>query len=98
MLDMEGNITFCNEFMLKLTGWQQEEVIGQNWFDKFIPNGQGVKAIFAEHVTEKVSNSHFENDILTRSGEFRHISWNNTTGKSYRQCKCRGRHHRPQTG
>ena len=78
MLDMEGNITFCNEFMLKLTGWQQEEVIGQNWFDKFIPNGQGVKAIFAEHVTEKVSNSHFENDILTRSGEFRHISWNNT--------------------
>jgi len=78
MLDREGNMIFCNDFLLKLTGWQREEVVGQSWFDMFIPNGQGVREIFARHITEKTAMSHFENDILTRAGELRHISWNNT--------------------
>ncbi len=34
-LDVDGNITFCNDFLLGMTGWQREEVLGRNWFDIF---------------------------------------------------------------
>ena len=38
LLDREGNITFCNDYLLHLTGWGKEEVFGLNWFDVFIPH------------------------------------------------------------
>ena len=37
MLDREARITYCNEYLLRLTGWRHEEVIGRNWFELFIP-------------------------------------------------------------
>src|SRR6185436_13048873 len=37
MLDREARITYCNEYLLRLTGWRHEEVIGRSWFDLFIP-------------------------------------------------------------
>src|SRR5579862_1807262 len=37
MLDCEARITFCNEYLLRLTGWRYDEVIGKNWFEVFIP-------------------------------------------------------------
>jgi PAS domain-containing protein len=30
-LDEQGNITFCNDYLLALTGWTQEEILGRNW-------------------------------------------------------------------
>ena len=39
MLDREARITYCNEYLLRLTGWRQEEVIGRNWFEVFVPPG-----------------------------------------------------------
>ena len=32
-LDMEGNVTFCNHALLKMTGYQTEEIIGKNLHD-----------------------------------------------------------------
>jgi PAS domain-containing protein len=29
----EGRITHCNEYLLRLTGWTAEEVLGKNWFE-----------------------------------------------------------------
>ena len=37
MLDREAQITYCNDYLLRLTGWQHEEVIGKNWWDIFVP-------------------------------------------------------------
>ena len=37
MIDTEGRVTFCNSFLLALTGWSREEVIGADWFDRFVP-------------------------------------------------------------
>lgn len=37
MLDREARITYCNAFLLKLTGWRIEEVIGRDWFEVFMP-------------------------------------------------------------
>src|SRR5258708_15043253 len=39
MLDREGRITHCNDYLLRLTGWTAEEVLGRNWFELFVPAG-----------------------------------------------------------
>ena len=78
MLDREGRITFCNDFLLQLTGWQREEVMEINWFDAFVPADQGVKDLFLESIACETIPPHLENDITTRSGERRRIAWSNT--------------------
>jgi PAS domain S-box-containing protein len=30
-------ITYCNPYLLELTGWSKEEVIGRNWLEVFVP-------------------------------------------------------------
>ena len=80
-LDREGRVTFCNDYLLQLTGWRCEEVLGSNWFDLFIPPEQdeGLRRAFAELLNDALPAAwHRENEILTRSGERRFIRWNNT--------------------
>jgi len=36
MLDNKGNIIFCNNFLLHVTGYTNAEIIHKNWFDIFI--------------------------------------------------------------
>lgn len=79
MVDNEANVTFCNDFFLKLVGWRRDEVMGANWFDRFIPQDQGtVKRLFAAFCATGEFPTHLQNDIVTRDGERRFISWNNT--------------------
>lgn len=80
MLDTQGNIVFCNDFLLKLTGWQRHEAMGLNWFEHFIPEGiiDHDWSAFNQSVEKGVLPTHHENEIVTRSGEHRTISWNNT--------------------
>lgn len=78
ILDLEGNILFANDFLLNLTGRRQEEIIGRNWLDTFIPpeNQKEIQWILRE-VRQKGVPTRYENDILTREGERRTISFNN---------------------
>lgn len=78
-LDTASRITFCNDFLLKLTGWQREEVLGRHWFDLFVPREPEVRALFAAALQKDTVPAHFENSIVTRSGDSRWISWSNTT-------------------
>jgi diguanylate cyclase (GGDEF)-like protein/PAS domain S-box-containing protein len=83
MLDQDGRITYCNEYLLCLTGWQHEEVIGQDWFDLFIAaESRDPKSVFGEVLANLPEAWHHENEILTRSGERRLIRWNNTVLRS----------------
>jgi len=78
-LDREGKITFCNDFLLSLTGWSHEEIIGQEWFSNFLPDSAArVKALFLENVETGTIPAHHQNPIKTRTGELRLIAWNNT--------------------
>src|SRR5262249_8231608 len=73
MTDADGKITFCNDYLLKLTGWELGDAIGQNWFEMFVPETQRktVSAILDEIPAEGSVTPHFENEIQTRSGELR---------------------------
>jgi PAS domain S-box-containing protein len=81
MADTDGNITFCNDYLLRLTGWERHEVIGRNWFDMFLPEQEKerVSTLLDEVPQEGLVTPHFENEIKTRSGEQRLVKWTNTT-------------------
>jgi PAS domain S-box-containing protein len=79
MLDLNGNITFCNPFLMELSGYTKEELLGNNWFDIMIPKSfTEVKEEFMVFVKNGGLKSQFENPIITKNGEIRYISWNNT--------------------
>ncbi len=79
IVDCQGRINYCNEFLLDLTGWQGKEVIGRSWFELFIPPElQHMRGGFFSSLLENQHDTrHHENEILTRSGERRLIRWNN---------------------
>jgi PAS domain-containing protein len=35
-LDLEGCITFCNDFLLQITDYTRDEVLGCDWFAQFV--------------------------------------------------------------
>jgi diguanylate cyclase (GGDEF)-like protein/PAS domain S-box-containing protein len=84
MLDREARITYCNEYLLRLTGWRHKEVIGRNWFELFVPPeiNDLKDSFFAGLLANLPEAWHHENEILTRSGERRLIRWNNSVLRS----------------
>ncbi|MEW6386191.1 MAG: PAS domain S-box protein [Thermodesulfobacteriota bacterium] len=80
MLNLQGDIIFVNDFLLELTGWRREKVLGRSWFDTFLPpeERQGVESMFHQHLRQGNIPPYYENRIITREGERRLIAWNNT--------------------
>jgi diguanylate cyclase (GGDEF)-like protein/PAS domain S-box-containing protein len=79
MLDTEGRITYCNEYLLRVTGWAREELIGKKWFEVVIPSdAEGMPELFASLLANEPEAWHHENEIMTRTGERRLIRWNNS--------------------
>jgi PAS domain S-box-containing protein/putative nucleotidyltransferase with HDIG domain len=80
IMDTHGIVSFCNSHFLEVTGWSKEEVIEKNWLEKFVPPDVASKLskILLETVINGKIAQRYENMILTRKGEQRLISWNNT--------------------
>lgn len=78
MIDYRGVITFCNDYLLALTGWERKDILNRNWFDRFIPNGSQAKAEFQNKFKNDNISAHEEITIVTRTGEKRSIMLNNT--------------------
>lgn len=80
LLDTEGQVTFCNDYLLSLTGYQREDILGRSWFDVFLPDDvrEDVRRMFLDNIATESLPLHHENEIQTRAGERRLISWDNT--------------------
>ncbi len=79
LLDVNGDITFCNKFFLSLVNREHDNVIGKNWFDTFIPKEQPmVKEVFKESIETGVIADHYENEILAKNNSIRLIRFSNT--------------------
>ena len=80
-LTCEGLVEYVNPFFLESTGYELDEVLGKDWFAHFLPqiNQEVVKTAFSDSVTN-VNNfqHHYQNPIVTKTGEERMIDWNNT--------------------
>src|SRR6185369_4624951 len=78
-----ARITYCNDYLLRLTGWKREEVTGRDWFELFIPSeASSLKSVNAALFANHSSALPHENEIFTRSGERKLIRWHNSVLRS----------------
>ncbi|MFC1652310.1 PAS domain S-box protein [Planctomycetota bacterium] len=78
-LNMDGTVAHMNPMAETITGYQADELIGQNWLEMLVP-GERFPEIHAElegALSDQVPEQ-YENVILTQSGEERIISWSNS--------------------
>ncbi|CAM3149496.1 PAS domain S-box protein [Moritella viscosa] len=84
-INSDGIITFCNDFFLDLVGYQKHDVIGQRWFDTFIPQKLRQQAAEAlrQALVQGVNQAKIESVVQTKSGEVVLVSWNSTYSKAH---------------
>lgn len=74
-LDPVGNITLFNRYAEQLTGYAAEEILGDNWFERFrdglIPEAFAAAVSGPPHVSANAAT------IRTKTGETRYINWRN---------------------
>lgn len=78
-LDMAGNVTIFNEAAERITGYTRYELSGVNWFEVLVPKDRYPDVWKVFNVLIKGGAlKHFENPILTKSGEERYVVWQNS--------------------
>ena len=84
LLDVVGSVTYCNPYLLGITGYAKDEVIGRNFFDVFLAeeHREAAAAQFTSNIGSGVLAAHSEFDVVARSGEHRTILWNYTILRS----------------
>jgi PAS domain S-box-containing protein len=80
MLDREELVSFCNEYLLRMSGYQSEDIIGKNWFDLMIPSEdrEKLRTAFEFACNGLQSAGHHEGTLLTRDGRRLLIAWDST--------------------
>ena len=83
-INKKGEVTLINQKGCEVLGYNEEEIVGKNWFENFIPEWLKKDLI---PVSKKLLNGELEfveyhkNPILTKTGEERIILWHNTNLK-----------------
>lgn len=80
IMDKDGKVIFCNDFVLELAGFKKEEVIGNSFFNIFVPSELHEKTNiwFKEVLTNKSIIVHNVFPIQTKNGLKRYVNWNHT--------------------
>ncbi len=79
-LDDRGRITLINQKGCDILGYPEDQIIGKDWFDHFIPDDtrEQVRTAFGEILrSEIVVHEFYENPLLAKNGEIRIIHWHN---------------------
>jgi len=80
VIGSDETVAQINRRGCEILGCAEEEIVGRNWFDSFIPERmrERIRSVFRANVSgEDVVLERFENPILTQSGEERLIWWHN---------------------
>jgi len=80
-IDKDGNIAFINEEGCKILGCSEKEIIGENWFDNFIPDNirEEIRGVFDKLIEGKLELAeYYENLIIDKEGELKTIEWHNS--------------------
>jgi len=81
VLDVKGNVSLINRKGCEVLECKENDIIGKNWFDSFIPQEdiESVKEVFDKVFDKDVDiSTHFENAVISSSGKARIINWYNT--------------------
>lgn len=83
-LDVGGKVTLINKKGCDLLGLSGEEIVGQDWFDCFLPTRlrDQVSSEFEKMLADEFKTAeYYENPILTKGGEERIVAWHYTIMK-----------------
>ncbi|MBI5642996.1 MAG: sigma 54-interacting transcriptional regulator [Deltaproteobacteria bacterium] len=94
VIDENQSVTLINRKGAEVLGYNgEEEVLGKNWFDCFLPETEreAIRSKFSEFFAEGLDHEpmfYCENSVLTRDGSEKLIAWHNTvlrdsSGKVY---------------
>lgn len=78
-LDLNGHITLVNRKGCELLGYEEQELIGKNWFETCLPQPEGKEIVEPAFLDIIIGNlgaaEYYENLVVTRHGEERLIAW-----------------------
>jgi PAS domain S-box-containing protein len=80
-IDKNRRVRLINRRGCELLGYDEKEIIGEEWFDNFLPENirNETGNAFDELMEGRIDDvEYFENPVLTRSGEERLIAWHNS--------------------
>ncbi|RJR14736.1 MAG: PAS domain S-box protein [Nitrospiraceae bacterium] len=80
-IDRDQKVTLINKQGCKILGYEEQEIIGSNWFDRYLPERQRIeiKTVFDRLMNgDTLGARQYENPVLTKNGEERLIAWKNT--------------------
>lgn len=80
-IDADQRVTLINKKGCEILGYKEDEIIGKNWFDHFLPERirTDIKSVYIKILEGKVEFfEYYENPVLTKSGEEKVIAWHNT--------------------
>lgn len=79
VLSDDGTVKLINNKGSEMLGYEMQEIVGKNWFDSFVPTyyRERLRDAFQAFLTGDTSFSLFDNPVLKKNGEERHILWHN---------------------
>ncbi|WP_224982222.1 PAS domain-containing hybrid sensor histidine kinase/response regulator [Geomonas agri] len=78
-LDLKGRVTLFNRTAEEVTGYRQEELAGQNWFETVMGAEAFYKMCGTPHKgTDQQRMDACEGQIVTKNGAMRTVSWRNS--------------------
>ena len=80
VIGSDQKVTMINRKGCEILGYSEQEIVGCNWIEKFIPehDQDTVKALFNQSMAgEIVPEDKYENPIVAKDGQLKLVSWNN---------------------
>jgi PAS domain S-box-containing protein len=80
VLNLDQTVHLINKKGGEILGLSCEEIVGQNWFERFVPSYDRIKTqkVFTMIITGQLQPvEYFENKVLAHTGEEKLIAWNN---------------------
>ncbi|TET38642.1 MAG: PAS domain S-box protein, partial [Planctomycetota bacterium] len=80
VIDPDQKVTLINKRGCEILGYKEEEVLGRNWFNNFLPMRvrKDESAVFKQLMAGEIEPVEYEESlVLTRSGQERIIAWHN---------------------
>jgi len=80
-IDTSQHVTMINQKGCDILGYEEQEIVGKNWFDNFIKteNTEDIKGIFNEMISGNINPfEYIEHSVWIKGGEERNIAWHNS--------------------
>jgi PAS domain S-box-containing protein len=81
VIDRDRKVALINQKGCEILGYDEEDIIGEDWFDNFLP--EGIRNEVGETFDRLIAGDsepieYYENAVLTKDGEERLVAWHNT--------------------